>query len=137
MSVFVASSAYPEDALAGLDAVREPRDDVEVVLTFPPRVTGAAEMDELPALRAIVTATVGYDHVDVDAARERGILVCNVPDYCVDEVADHTLALLYALVRGIVALDRDVRAGDRPSRRAASTWPRGIDSNPARKISAK
>jgi D-3-phosphoglycerate dehydrogenase len=111
VSVLVLSSAYPDEALAGLDVVREPRDDVEVVLTMPTRVTGAAEMDELPALRAIVTATIGYDHVDVDAARERGIWVCNVPDYCVEEVADHTLALLYALVRGVVALDRDVRRG--------------------------
>src|SRR4051794_37852046 len=72
---------------------------------------GAADMDELPNLRAIVTGSIGYDHVDVDAAAARGIWVCNVPDYCVDEVADHTLALLLALLRGVVALDRDAHAG--------------------------
>ena len=45
------------------------------------------------------------------AATRRGIWVCNVPDYCVDEMADHALALLLALVRGVVELDRSVRAG--------------------------
>jgi D-3-phosphoglycerate dehydrogenase len=39
------------------------------------------------------------------------VWVCNVPDYCIDEVADSALALLLALLRGVVALDRDVRAG--------------------------
>ena len=71
MSVLVLSPAYPDSALDGLDVVREPRDDVEVVLTLPPTVTAAAEMDALPALRAVVTATIGYDHVDVEAARAR------------------------------------------------------------------
>lgn len=41
---------------------------------------------------------------------ERGIVVCNVPDYCVEEVSDHALALL-ALTRGVVGIDCDVRAG--------------------------
>src|SRR5262245_23510672 len=40
--------------------------------------------------RAIVRYGIGVDNVDLDAARERGIPVCNVPDYCIDEVADHT-----------------------------------------------
>jgi D-3-phosphoglycerate dehydrogenase len=47
----------------------------------------------------------------VDAAEERGIAVVSVPDYCTEEVADHTLALLLGLVRGVVALDRDVARG--------------------------
>ena len=62
-------------------------------------------------LRAIGTASVGFDHIDVDAAAARGVAVISVPDYCTEEVADHTLALLLALTRGVVALDRDVRAG--------------------------
>jgi D-3-phosphoglycerate dehydrogenase len=59
----------------------------------------------------IATPSVGVDHLDVEAATERGIWVCNVPDYCVDEMADHALALLLTLVRGVVELDRSVRAG--------------------------
>jgi D-3-phosphoglycerate dehydrogenase len=118
VTVLVLSPLYPDEALEGLDVVRAPRADVEAVLTMPSHPVGAAELEALPRLRAIVTATVGHDHVDVAAAAARGIWVCNVPDYCVEEVADHTLALLYALARGIVALDRDVRRGRWDSRAA-------------------
>jgi D-3-phosphoglycerate dehydrogenase len=111
VTVLVAVGRFPADTLRGLDVVYEPGPDVEAVLLMREVAFGAAEMDAVPAARAIVTASIGYDHVDVAAAAERGIWVCNVPDYCVDEVADHTLALLLALTRGVVALDRDVRAG--------------------------
>ena len=111
MSVLVLSPMYPDEALAGLTVAREPRDDVEAILTMPAFPVTEDDMDALPALRVVATGTIGYDHVDVDAAVARGIWVCNVPDYCVEEVADHTLALLFALTRGVAALDRDVRAG--------------------------
>jgi D-3-phosphoglycerate dehydrogenase len=91
--------------------VRDPAPDVVAVLTLPRFPVGAALMDALPALRVIGTASVGYDHIDVDAAEERGVAVVSVPDYCTEEVADHTLALLLALVRRVVALDRDVVRG--------------------------
>jgi D-3-phosphoglycerate dehydrogenase len=84
-------------------------DDVVGLVSWAP-VT-AADIERLPALRVIATPSVGVDHVDVEAATRRGIWVCNVPDYCVDEMADHALALLLALVRGVVELDRSVRAG--------------------------
>ena len=84
-------------------------DDVVGLLSFEP-VT-AADVRRLPALRVIATPSVGFDHVDVAAATEHGVWVCNVPDYCVEEMADHALALLLALVRGVVELDRSVRAG--------------------------
>jgi D-3-phosphoglycerate dehydrogenase / 2-oxoglutarate reductase len=84
-------------------------DDVVGLLSFEP-VT-EADVDRLGALRVIATPSVGFDHVDVEAATARGVWVCHVPDYCVDEMADHALALLLALVRGVVELDRSVRAG--------------------------
>jgi len=84
-------------------------DDVVALVSFAP-VT-AADVERLPALRVIAAPSVGYDHVDVEAATRLGIWVCNVPDYCVDEMADHALALLLALVRGVVELDRSVREG--------------------------
>ena len=68
-------------------------------------------MARLPALRVIATGSTGFDHVDTKAAERRRIWVCNVPEYCVEEVADSTIALLLALLRGIVVLDRSVRAG--------------------------
>lgn len=52
--------------------------------------------------RAIVRYGIGVDNVDLAAARERGIPVCNVPDYCIDEVADQTLAFVLALTRSVV-----------------------------------
>jgi D-3-phosphoglycerate dehydrogenase len=54
---------------------------------------------------------VGVDNIDVAAATELGILVTNVPDYCVDEVSDHAMALLLACARRIVTLDAIVRSG--------------------------
>jgi D-3-phosphoglycerate dehydrogenase len=111
VSVLVLAERIPADVLAGLEIVREAGPDVEVALLMHEVRFGADDMDALPALRAVVTGSVGYDHIDVEAAAARGIWVCNVPDYCVDEVADHTLALLLALMRGVVRLDGHVRAG--------------------------
>jgi D-3-phosphoglycerate dehydrogenase / 2-oxoglutarate reductase len=86
-------------------------DDVVGLLTGPDFPIGEDELDRLPALRVVATCSVGYDHIDLDAAAARGIAVCNVPDYCVEEMADSSLALLLALMRGVVALDRSVRDG--------------------------
>jgi D-3-phosphoglycerate dehydrogenase len=61
--------------------------------------------------RVIVRYGVGVDNVDLEAARSRGIPVCNVPDYCMDEVADHTLALILAATRQMVAHANLVRTG--------------------------
>ena len=94
-----------------VDVVREPSDDVVAVLTVPAFPVGRTLIEALPMLRVIGTASVGYDHVDLDAANERGVAVVSVPDYCTEEVADHTLALLYALLRGVVELDRTVARG--------------------------
>jgi D-3-phosphoglycerate dehydrogenase len=61
--------------------------------------------------RAIVRYGIGVDNVDLDAARERGIPVCNVPDYCIDEVADQTLAFILATTRQVVTHANHLRAG--------------------------
>ncbi|MBL9204176.1 MAG: C-terminal binding protein [Opitutaceae bacterium] len=61
--------------------------------------------------RLIVRYGIGVDNVDLRAAGERGIPVCNVPDYCIDEVADHTLALALALARQVPQTDAAVRSG--------------------------
>jgi D-3-phosphoglycerate dehydrogenase len=61
--------------------------------------------------RVIQTYGVGVDSVDVAAATTRGIFVCHVPDYCVDEVATHTLALLLAFERRVPQLMERLREG--------------------------
>jgi len=71
----------------------------------------AARLAALPRCRAIVRYGMGYDNVDLAAARERGMTVAIVRDYCVDEVAEHTIAAALHLVRGLGHWDRSVRAG--------------------------
>ncbi|PND55232.1 hydroxyacid dehydrogenase [Mycobacterium sp. ENV421] len=71
----------------------------------------AALMDSLPALGAIVNFGAGYDAIDVDAARERGIGVSNTPDVLNDTVADTALGLILDTMRRFSAADRYVRAG--------------------------
>ncbi len=85
--------------------------DVVGLLVGPDHPLDEGELERLPGLRVVATCSVGYDHIAVAAATRRQVWVCNVPDYCVEEMADSSLALLLALVRGVVALDRSVRAG--------------------------
>jgi D-3-phosphoglycerate dehydrogenase len=65
----------------------------------------------LERCRIIARYGIGVDNIDLEAARERGIVITNVPDYCIEEVADHTLALLLAAARKIVLGNDLVRAG--------------------------
>ena len=59
--------------------------------------------------RAIIRNGVGFDSVDIAAARGRGIAVCNVPDYGTEEVADHAIALAMALCRQLFPLDHEAK----------------------------
>ncbi|RPJ30867.1 MAG: C-terminal binding protein [Planctomycetaceae bacterium] len=65
----------------------------------------------LPGCSIVARFGIGVDMIDVAAATEHGVVVTNVPDFCLDEVADHTVALLLAVSRKIVFLDRAVREG--------------------------
>lgn len=62
-------------------------------------------------VRVIARTGIGWDNIDVEAAQRAGITVTNVPDYCLDEVADHTVALLLVLARRIFAGMESVRHG--------------------------
>lgn len=68
-------------------------------------------LSSLPKLKVLTRYGVGLDRVDVAAATELGIAVCNVPDYGIEEVSDHAIALLMGLARGTHRLDRAIRAG--------------------------
>ena len=78
-------------------------------------------IQQLERPRCIVRLGTGYDNVDVAAATAQGVLVCNTPTYCIDDVADHALALLMDGVRHIARQDRWIRAGrwDRTGARPA------------------
>ncbi len=68
-------------------------------------------IESLEQCRIISGTQIGYDSIDTVAASERGILVTNVPGYCVEEVSDHVMALLLACSRRIIALNRAVKDG--------------------------
>jgi hydroxypyruvate reductase len=72
-------------------------------------------MDRLPALEVISVFGVGYDGVDVAAARERGVPVTNTPEVLNDDVADLAIGLLLAVARRIPQADRFVRDGEWPN----------------------
>lgn len=102
-TVRFARSAAPADIV---EAAR----DAEALLLGYARVDGPL-LDALPRVRIVATQSVGYDMVDLDACRERGVWVTNVPGAATEEVATHALAMTLTLLRGLHLLDRDVRAG--------------------------
>ena len=66
-------------------------------------------IESLKRCKVIARYGVGVDNIDVEAATEHKIIVANVPDYCVDEVSTHAIALILACARGITLLDRKIR----------------------------
>jgi len=70
-----------------------------------------AVMSACEGLKVVVRTGVGYDVIDVPAATELGVIVVNIPDLWIREVANHALALLLAFNRRIIALDHQVHAG--------------------------
>jgi D-3-phosphoglycerate dehydrogenase len=89
-------------------------------------VVGAELLAALPRLRIVATMSVGFDMVDLAAARARAIWVANVPGAATEEVAVHAFAMGLSLLRGLPFLDRSVRAGHwddafEPLRRPSTT----------------
>ena len=113
----------------GIELLRDRGVDVEVVAQgtpageaaaiaadYPAAIIGllsfrAAEIASLRTTGLLVRAGIGYDVIDVDAASAAGIWVANVPDYCVDEVADHAILLLMAAWRRLPELEAVWHAG--------------------------
>ncbi len=86
------------------------RDADAILNTYLP--WSAESIGRLEKCRIIARYGIGFDNVDLAAARDAGIVVTNVPDYSVEEVATHGLALILAALRKVVAADRSVRAGE-------------------------
>jgi D-3-phosphoglycerate dehydrogenase / 2-oxoglutarate reductase len=97
------------------DLIAKTRDADGLVTSASP-VTRAV-MSALEGLKVVTRTGVGYDVIDVAAATELGVVVVNIPDIWVREVANHALALLLAWNRKILTLDRQVHAG---------TWSSGV-----------
>ena len=71
----------------------------------------AEVMSGMPKCRIIARYGIGVDTIDLEAATEAGIIVTNNPTYCIEEVAEHTMALLLAAARKVAFYDRMVRGG--------------------------
>jgi len=68
-------------------------------------------MERLTKCRFIMSIGIGFDKLDVSAATEHGILCANIPDYCLEEMSDHAMALMLACTRKIDILNRTVKQG--------------------------
>ena len=68
-------------------------------------------LDQLPDLKMIAMAATGYDVIDIDACRERGVAVANIRNYAVHTVPEHAFALIFALRRNLIAYRDDVLKG--------------------------
>jgi D-3-phosphoglycerate dehydrogenase len=72
----------------------------------------AEVLDASDNLRVVTRVGSGVDNIDVEAARQRGVIVTNVPDYCIEEVSDHAVAMVLNWARGIMPAANAVRAGE-------------------------
>ncbi len=86
-------------------------EDADALMIYHFLTLGRETIESLKQCRVIVRPGVGYDMVDVKAARERGIPVCNVPDYGTEEVADSAMAMALSLMRGVNLLNRRLQRG--------------------------
>jgi len=100
---------FHEGSLASYAELSDP--DATVLCTFIESHIGEAEMNRFPALKLIATRSTGFDHIDLLAAKARGIAVANVPFYGENTVAEFTFALLLALSRRVIDADERVREG--------------------------
>lgn len=96
---------------------RSPKDLISIVADADAVITQFAPIDEMVIgamnqAKVIVRYGIGVDNVNLEAAKRKGIPVCNVPDYCIQEVADHTMAFILALTRQVVVHSNRVHSGN-------------------------
>lgn len=85
--------------------------DADVVITQFASIN-ADVVNAMRNAKAIVRYGIGYDNVDCDAAREKNIPVCNIPEFCIDEVADHAVAFILAMTRQLRANCAHIVSGE-------------------------
>lgn len=97
----------PHGEASAIDAIR----DADVVINAGGVRFSDAVFGQLNHCRAVIQCSVGYDRIEVPAATARGIMVVNLPDYCIEEVSDHAVALTLASARRLFQMQRIVREG--------------------------
>ena len=99
-----------EGNCASEDDIIEVAKDADALLVVKAQITRRI-MEALPRCKVIVRYGIGYDTVDVEAATDNGILVVNIPDFCFEEVSNHSIALLLACAKQLVFMDNGVKQG--------------------------
>jgi D-3-phosphoglycerate dehydrogenase / 2-oxoglutarate reductase len=92
------------------EAILRAASNADALLVTYAKIT-ADMIGQLPRCRIISRFGIGVDNVDLEAATRAGIVVTKVPDYCIDEVSDHAVALLLAVARKIPLANTQVHAG--------------------------
>ncbi|HOS93602.1 MAG TPA: C-terminal binding protein [Armatimonadota bacterium] len=95
------------------DEVRSAARDCDALMVVSAHVRGSV-IEQLTRCRIISRLGTGVDKIDVEAATRRGIFVTNLPDFCTNEVADHTMALLLAAARQLKLFEAGARQGKVP-----------------------
>ena len=105
---------------AGLEVVsgqcKTPQDLISLTANADYVITQFAPIDadvikSMSNCKVIVRYGIGYDNVDCETAKKKGIPVCNIPTYCIDEVADHTLSFILSMTRQLLANAKYVQNG--------------------------
>ena len=86
--------------------------DVEIISPFIYSNLSKDFLLNFSSLKLIATRSTGFDHIDINYCKEKGIVVCNVPTYGVNTIAEHTFALILALSRKIVSSVEQTRQGN-------------------------
>ena len=68
-------------------------------------------MEKCPSFEIVSLQSIGYNSIDITSATKHGVYVCNIPGFCADDVATHTIGFMLDLTRSITFLDRTVQAG--------------------------
>ena len=92
------------------DEVIEAAKDADAILTAGAQITRRV-MEALPKCKAIVRYGIGFDTIDVAAATDNGILVVNIPGFCLEEVSNHAITLLLACAKKLIQLNNVIRQG--------------------------
>ena len=91
------------------EIIKAAKDADALLVIFAPMTRRVLEA--LPKLKVIVRYGIGYDNVDVDAATDNGVLLVNIPDFCLEEVANHAIALLLALSGELLSINEGMKQG--------------------------
>jgi D-3-phosphoglycerate dehydrogenase len=97
---------YPniEIELLGDELSNEINDSIEIILVWHEKINKSF-IDKLPNLKGIIRYGVGYDNIDLNYAASKNIIVCNTPDYGIDEVSDTAIAMILNISRGVSQYD--------------------------------